>query len=96
MYDITLIKKFGCRQYYDGSWIILIYKYKLYQPMNEQNHGKKPVIIFMATAIFILIGHSPILIGPFQCCSLANAATQKEAFAKEQSWDANIDTKCFI
>ena len=58
--------------------------------MNEQNHGKRAVIIFIPTSIFILIGHSPILIGPFQCCSLANAATQKEAFAKEQSWDARL------
>ena len=97
------MKKFGYRQNYAGSckctvthWIILIYKCKLYQPMNEQNHGKRAVIIFMPTSIFVLIGHSPILKGPFQCCSLANAATQKEVFAKEQSWDVSIDTKGFI
>ena len=77
-------------------WIILIHKCKLYQPMNKQNHWKRSVIIFMPTSFFVMIGHSPILIGPFQCCSLANAATQREAFAKEQSLDVSIDTKCFI
>ena len=46
-------------------WIILIYKCKLYQPMNEQKHWKRAVIIFMPTSIFDIIGHSPILIRPF-------------------------------
>ena len=79
-------------------WIILIYKCKLYQPMNEQKHWKRAVIIFMPTSIFVIIGHSPIYSSDLscQCCSLANAATQKEAFAKEQCWDVSIDTKCFI
>ena len=46
-------------------WIILIYKCKLYQPMNEQKHWKRAVIIFMPTSIFVMIGHSPILIVRF-------------------------------
>ena len=33
-------------------WIILIYKCKLYQPMNEQKHWTRAVIIFMPTSIF--------------------------------------------
>ena len=76
-------------------WNILIYKCKHYQPMNEQKHWTMAVIISMPTSIFVMIGHSPILIRPF-FCSLANAATQKEAFEKEQRWDVCIDTKCFI
>ena len=35
-------------------WIILIYKYKLYQKINEPNHGKRVVIIYLPTAIFCL------------------------------------------
>ena len=32
-------------------WIIVIYKYKLYQQINEQYHGKRVVIIYLPTAI---------------------------------------------
>ena len=46
-------------------WIILIYKCKLYQPMNDQKHWTRAVIIFMPTSFFVMIGHSPILIRPF-------------------------------
>ena len=46
-------------------WIILIYECKLYQPMNEQKHWTRAVIIFMPTSIFVMIGHSPILIRHF-------------------------------
>ena len=77
-------------------WIILIYKYKLYQQLNEPNHGKRVVIICLPTAIFVLIGHLPILTGTFQHCSLTNAIIQKEALAKEQTCDVSIDIKCFI
>ena len=46
-------------------WINLIYKCKLHQPMNEQKHWKRAVIIFMPTSILVIIGNSPILIRPF-------------------------------
>ena len=46
-------------------WIILIYKCKHYEPLNEQKQWKRAVIIFMPTSIFVMIGHSPILIRPF-------------------------------
>ena len=32
-------------------WIIVIYKYKLHQQINEQYHGKRVVIIYLPTAI---------------------------------------------
>ena len=32
-------------------WIIVIYKYKLHQQINEQYHGKRVVIIYFQTAL---------------------------------------------
>ena len=81
--------------YTDSFWIILIYKCKLYQQINEQYHGEKGCH-HMPTAILVLIGHLSILTVTFQCCSLTNVVTQKETLAKEQSWDVSIDTKFFI
>ena len=65
-------------------WIIVIYKYKLHQQINEQYHGKRVVIIYIANSHFVLIGHLPILTGFFQHCSFTNAVTQKEALARSK------------
>ena len=32
-------------------WIIVIYKYKLHQQINEQYHGKRVAIVYLPTAI---------------------------------------------
>ena len=73
-------------------WIILIFKYKLYQQINEPNHAKRLLSYIYQQPFFVLIGHLPILTGTFQHCSVS----QKVALAKEQTWDVSVDIKCFI
>ena len=76
-------------------WIIVIYKYKLHQQIKAISWQKGCYHIF-ANSYFVFIGNLPILTGTFQHCSLTNAVTQKEALAKEQTWDVSIAIKCFI
>ena len=47
--DSTMLEVVNVRRV---IWIILIYKYKLYQQINEPNHGKGVVIIYLPTSIF--------------------------------------------